>query len=174
MRLRESATVTPAKLEANRRNARKSTGPRTTAGKLRSRLNRLRHARRSAIYRDLLVQIMDAPPGELQEVAAGLFTPALLERPAIASLARLFGINKEAERPAELRDGGELDKAPAHGARRNRRMQAARARIRGADNPFWPPLPATLATKNEIEENDDRSQKVLQNRRFAGQVPRYY
>lgn len=35
--------LTPAKLAANRRNARKSTGPRTAAGKARSRLNALKH-----------------------------------------------------------------------------------------------------------------------------------
>ncbi len=36
-------TVTPAKLEANRRNARKSTGPRTQAGKDRSKRNGITH-----------------------------------------------------------------------------------------------------------------------------------
>src|ERR1019366_510319 len=35
-------TMTPARLEANRRNARKSTGRRTTQGKSQSRLNSLR------------------------------------------------------------------------------------------------------------------------------------
>jgi len=37
-------TVTPAQLAAHRRNAQKSTGPRTPAGKLRSSLNSLKYA----------------------------------------------------------------------------------------------------------------------------------
>jgi hypothetical protein len=41
--LRKSPTLTPALLAANRRNAKKSTGPRTARGKAWSRLNSLRH-----------------------------------------------------------------------------------------------------------------------------------
>jgi len=36
-------TITPAKLRANRRNAQKSTGPKTAAGKAASKLNALKH-----------------------------------------------------------------------------------------------------------------------------------
>src|SRR5215831_9367877 len=48
MSLRKRPTVTPAQLEANRANARKSTGPRTVEGKNRIVLNALKdscHAR---------------------------------------------------------------------------------------------------------------------------------
>jgi hypothetical protein len=43
MSLRKSRTLTPALLASNRRNAKKSTGPRTAQGKAWSRLNRLRN-----------------------------------------------------------------------------------------------------------------------------------
>ena len=41
--------MTEAALAANRANALKSTGPRTAAGKARSRLNALKHGRRSSL-----------------------------------------------------------------------------------------------------------------------------
>jgi hypothetical protein len=50
MSLRRSPRLTPALLAANRRNAQKSTGPRTAGGKARARLNRLRHGRRSPLF----------------------------------------------------------------------------------------------------------------------------
>jgi len=40
--------ATPAQIEANRRNAQKSTGPKTAAGKARSRLNALKHGLRAS------------------------------------------------------------------------------------------------------------------------------
>jgi hypothetical protein len=53
MPLRKSFTLTPARIEANRRNAQKSTGPRTARGKVQSRMNGLRDGGRSPLYRDL-------------------------------------------------------------------------------------------------------------------------
>ena len=41
--------ATAAQIEANRRNAKKSTGPRTEAGKNRSRLNALDHGGRALL-----------------------------------------------------------------------------------------------------------------------------
>jgi hypothetical protein len=49
MPLRKSPVRTPALLAANRANAQKSTGPRTTWGKRRSALNALRHGRRARL-----------------------------------------------------------------------------------------------------------------------------
>jgi hypothetical protein len=42
MSLRKSPTLTPARIEANRRNAQKSTGPRTARGKAQVRFNALK------------------------------------------------------------------------------------------------------------------------------------
>ena len=53
MPLRKPFTVSPARIEANRRNAQKSTGPRTARGKVQSRMNGLRDGGRSPLYRDL-------------------------------------------------------------------------------------------------------------------------
>jgi len=47
---RQKPTVTPARLAANRSSALRSTGPRTVAAKVRSRLNALRHSKRSRAY----------------------------------------------------------------------------------------------------------------------------
>ncbi|HUI43605.1 MAG TPA: hypothetical protein VL523_16710 [Terriglobia bacterium] len=54
--------MTRALVEANRRNARKSTGPRTAAGKERSRLNGLRHGDRSPEYNRFADALLAAPP----------------------------------------------------------------------------------------------------------------
>jgi hypothetical protein len=43
MSLRKPTSLTPARLEAARRNAQRSTGPRTQAGKQRMRMNALKH-----------------------------------------------------------------------------------------------------------------------------------
>jgi hypothetical protein len=40
--------ISEARLEANRRNSRKSCGPRTESGKLRSKLNAVKHGMRAA------------------------------------------------------------------------------------------------------------------------------
>ena len=49
MSLLRKRIVTPRMLAANRLNAQKSTGPRTAAGKARSRMNALKHGERSKI-----------------------------------------------------------------------------------------------------------------------------
>ena len=59
-----------AKIEANRRNALRSTGPRTDQGKARSRRNALKHGLSIPVSRD------DAVAGELEEIAA-VFAPLL-------------------------------------------------------------------------------------------------
>ena len=72
MSLRKSPTLTPALLAANRRNATKSTGPRTAQGKAWSRLNGLRYGRRSHHYMGFINALMDAPPGMVNVVAQRL------------------------------------------------------------------------------------------------------
>ena len=89
MSLRKSP-MTPARLEANRRNAQKSTGPRTARGKSQSRLNRLRGGDRSRLYIDLLKALMDAPPCRVLETAQAILTPAEMSHPLFAKLVRMF------------------------------------------------------------------------------------
>ncbi len=90
MSLRKSP-MTPARLEANRRNAQKSTGPRTPRGKSQSRLNRLRSGARSRLYRDLLLALSDAPPGAIVETARAALTPAQpVVHPLFAQLVEIF------------------------------------------------------------------------------------
>jgi hypothetical protein len=56
MSLRQTPTLTAALLAANRRNAQKSTGPRTEEGKRRARLNGLKHGLRSGSFRESLIR----------------------------------------------------------------------------------------------------------------------
>jgi len=63
MSLRKPPTMTPARLEANRRNARKSTGPRTARGRAQVRFNALKNGRHSRYYRNLRMALLFAPPG---------------------------------------------------------------------------------------------------------------
>jgi hypothetical protein len=82
--------MTPARLEANRRNAQKSTGPRTARGKSQSRMNRLRRGGRSRLYGDLLQALMDAPPCRVLETARAILTPAQMSHPLFAELVGIF------------------------------------------------------------------------------------
>jgi hypothetical protein len=54
--------MTPARIEANRRNARKSAGHRTARGKARLRFNALKNGRHSRHYQDLRMALVFAPP----------------------------------------------------------------------------------------------------------------
>lgn len=83
-------TVTPARLEANRRAARRSTGPRTAAGKLRSSLNAYRHGGRSRGM-DLLWHILYAAPvGGVVRMARQVMTPAQLANPDVVFMLNQF------------------------------------------------------------------------------------
>ena len=86
MSLRKSPTLTPARLAANRRNAQKSTGPRTARGKAWSCMNALRTGSRSKVYRALLQALLDAPPCAVHRVANAVLTPAEATHPLLASL----------------------------------------------------------------------------------------
>jgi hypothetical protein len=103
MPLRKSP-MPPARLEANRRSARKSTGPRTALGKSQSRLNGLRSGSRSCLLRDLMQALFDALPGAVAPTARAVLTPAQLRHPLFAELV---GIMWQPERQlmAEIRDG---------------------------------------------------------------------
>jgi len=90
MSLRKPYVLSPARLAANRRNARQSTGPRSARGKAQSRLNRLRDGSRSRLFQDLLWTLMDAPPGSVAQTARRTMTPELAGHPLFAELGRVF------------------------------------------------------------------------------------
>ena len=90
MSLHKSPTMTPARLEANRRNALKSTGPRSRRGKAQSRLNGLRHGRRAPVYRQLWEILMDAPPRAVDPTARAFLTPQEAAHPLFAEVVDLY------------------------------------------------------------------------------------
>ena len=91
MSLRKSPTLTPALLAANRRNAQKSTGPRTARGKAWSRLNRLRHGGRSPQFHDFFNALHHAPPGPARValVARTLLASQPVQHPLFLEMAEL-------------------------------------------------------------------------------------
>ena len=87
MSLLKPRVMTPARLEANRRNALKSTGPRTARGKAQSRLNGLKHGNCSPTYRQLWLALHDAPPGyPVAKTGCSMLTAAEYYHPAYAQL----------------------------------------------------------------------------------------
>jgi len=90
MSLRKSPTLMPARLAANRRNARKSTGPRTARGKGQSRMNSLRTGGRSRFMHDLYLTLLDAPPYAVDRVAQALLTPEQAMHPLFAETVEMF------------------------------------------------------------------------------------
>jgi len=90
MSLRKPDGLSPARLAANRRKARQSTGPRSARGKAQSRLNRLRDGSRSRLYQDLRWPLMDARPAAVARTAWGTMTPELARHPLFADLGQIF------------------------------------------------------------------------------------
>ena len=83
MSLRKSPTMTPARIETHRRNARKSTGPRTEQGEAQSRMNRLQGGTRSAFRRRLLMALVNAPPCSVEATARALPDTRATPAPAV-------------------------------------------------------------------------------------------
>ena len=90
MSLRKSPTLTLARIEASRRNAQKSTGPRTSRGKSQSRMNSLRTGGRSPLRRDLLLALLDAPPYFIDKVAQAILTREQAVHPMFSQIVDLF------------------------------------------------------------------------------------
>ncbi len=90
MSLRKSPTLTPARLAANRRNALKSTGPRTAQGKAQSRMNGLRHGGRSHFYLGLWKALFEAPPCSVDRTARAILTPELAAHPQFRRVVDMF------------------------------------------------------------------------------------
>ena len=102
MSLRKSPTLTPALLAANRRNASRSTGPRTAQGKASSRLNGLRYGRRSRHYLGFINALADAPPGMVNVVVQRLLAKEYAAHPLFVDIANAAIIAEH-----ELCAGGE-------------------------------------------------------------------
>ena len=95
MSLLKPRVMTPARLAANRRNALKSTGPRTARGKAQTRMNSLRTGWRAPSYRKLWFALLEAPPGEtVDETARAILTPEQWLHPKYADLMEAFSINE--------------------------------------------------------------------------------
>ena len=89
MSLRKPPTMTPARREANRRNAQKSTGPRTPPGKAQSRLNGLKHGGRSSLRRGLMAAVLNALPGQVLAAPQAFLTPEQARHPLFADFMQL-------------------------------------------------------------------------------------
>ena len=90
MSLLKPRVMTPARLEANRRNSLKSTGPRTARGKAQSRLNAMRHGFCSPTYRTLWRALLDAPPGyPVAKTLCSMLTAVEYYHPVYADLAEV-------------------------------------------------------------------------------------
>ena len=87
MSLLKPRVVTPARRAANRRNAQKSTGPRTARGKAQSRLNGLRHGFCSPAYRQFRLALFEASPGyPVANTVCAMLTPQESCHPVYADL----------------------------------------------------------------------------------------
>ena len=87
MSLLKARIITPARRAANRRNAQKSTGPRSTRGKAQSRLNGLRHGFCSPAYRKFRLALLEAPPGyPVASTVCAMLTPEESCHPVYADL----------------------------------------------------------------------------------------
>ena len=90
MSLRKPYGLSPARLAANRRNARQSTGLRSARGQAQSRLNRLRDGSRSRFFQDLRWTLMAAPPAAVARTERRTMTPELARHPLFEELGRVF------------------------------------------------------------------------------------
>ena len=83
-------TVTPARLEANRRAGFTSTGPRSAAGNVRSSLHTYRHSGRSRAM-ELVWRILEAVPvGYVIPMARRNLSPAQLGNPDPVAILNQF------------------------------------------------------------------------------------
>ena len=104
MSLRKSPTLTPALLAASRRNAQKSSGPRTPRGKAWSCRNHLRTGGDSPEYKILLHPLMNAPPGRMGGVAGALLRAQEVRHPLVVQSAEV-AVQAEVELRQEVRHG---------------------------------------------------------------------
>jgi hypothetical protein len=125
MSLRKSPTLTPARLAANRRNARKSTGPRTARGKAQSRMNGLRNGDHSPAFIDLLYALLTAPPGRVNATARAVLTPEQAAHPVFAGMVDIAR-QAEASIITAEHEREEMTWYPSAGPRRGRPLSSAK------------------------------------------------
>jgi len=108
MSLRQSASISDAKMSANRSNAQHSTGPRSEAGKHRSRLNALRDGRWASglAWSDESLRALGEDPDEFRQLRLGLLmSDGPLDDPLwelqLEDLARLYWRRRRLERAWE-------------------------------------------------------------------------
>jgi hypothetical protein len=161
MSLRKSPILTPARLAANRRNAQKSTGPRTAQGKSQSRMNSLKGQGRSALMRGLYLSLFNAPPGAVDRVAGAILTLEQAAHPKFREVVDTFR-QADIEVAAGLREtaarykfymsqrGGGATRKPA---RARVAPPARRARV------------SPKANGKKSSKNNERSLNVIENTR---------
>jgi hypothetical protein len=103
MSLRKSPQRTPELLAAKRRNAQRSSGPRSDAGKQHSKLNALKHGQRASPENDRLVMLaLGEDPQEFEDLKQELMTTYgpgdPLWQKQIDDLARLYWRRQRLER----------------------------------------------------------------------------
>jgi len=108
MSLRQSASISDAKMSANRANARHSTGPRSEAGKHRSRLNALEDGRWASglAWSDESLRALGEDPDEFRQLRLGLLmsdgpSDDPLWELQLEDLARLYWRRRRLERAWE-------------------------------------------------------------------------
>jgi len=126
MSLLKPLTVTPARLAANRRNARKSTGPRTARGKAQTRMNGLGSGEYSRLYHNVMNALLYAPPGAVDKMAQAILTPQQAAHPLFAEFVEV----------ACLADHGK--------PMISRQLQRQQEKLRDAVWAMFPPLPRWL------------------------------
>ncbi len=136
MSLRRSATLTEAKLEANRRNALRSTGPRSEAGKRNASLNRLKHGAwaTAGCYAPEAMRALGEDPEEYQQLLARLRqaegpSEDPLWQQQVEDLARLYWRRKRLERTLSVLASRQMQEAEEEaGEEVSEEERAARAR----------------------------------------------
>jgi hypothetical protein len=93
MSLRKRPTLTPALLAANRRNAQKSTGPRTEEGKRRVMLNGLKHGLRSRSFRQSLIKSGEGTGLVDRNFLLGILNLLPQTRQEVRGIARLVRVH---------------------------------------------------------------------------------
>jgi hypothetical protein len=90
MSLLKRRIMTPARVAASRRNALKSTGPRTPRGKAQSLMNLLWGRGSLSAYQNLWRALVEAPPGGVDEAVRAVLTPEQYAHPKFAELVDIF------------------------------------------------------------------------------------